>query len=188
MERNPNDGLDAQSGVQSGTTGSGYGASGGNVGQEGFGSSGTTGSGMGTSGGAYGSTGSAGTTTEQGRAQQAKDAVTDKLGAARAKAGELKSSLADKLEAGADKLRQRGQTGSYAGATGSGTTSIASDDRMAKVNDKLAGGLQNTAHWIRETDLESLKNDVEQQVKEHPGRTLLIAAGIGYLLGKAFRR
>jgi hypothetical protein len=28
---------------------------------------------------------------------------------------------------------------------------------------------------------------IEQQVKEHPGRTLLIAAGLGYLLGKALR-
>jgi hypothetical protein len=25
-------------------------------------------------------------------------------------------------------------------------------------------------------------------VKEHPGRTLLIAVGLGYLLGKAFRK
>ena len=28
---------------------------------------------------------------------------------------------------------------------------------------------------------------LEKQVKEHPGRTLLIAAGLGYLIGKAFR-
>jgi hypothetical protein len=29
---------------------------------------------------------------------------------------------------------------------------------------------------------------VERQVKEHPGRTLLVALGLGYLLGRAVRR
>jgi hypothetical protein len=29
---------------------------------------------------------------------------------------------------------------------------------------------------------------VERQVKDHPGRTLLVALGVGYLLGKAFRK
>jgi len=28
---------------------------------------------------------------------------------------------------------------------------------------------------------------MEREVKEHPGRTLLIAVGLGYLIGKAFR-
>jgi ElaB/YqjD/DUF883 family membrane-anchored ribosome-binding protein len=33
-----------------------------------------------------------------------------------------------------------------------------------------------------------MKHGIEQQVRDHPGRTLLIAAGLGYLIGKAFRR
>ena len=82
----------------------------------------------------------------------------------------------------------RSQPGSFAGATGDGSAAISNDDRMARVNDTLASGMQSTAGWLRQTDLDSLKHDVEQQVQHHPGRTLLIAAGVGYLLGKAFRR
>jgi hypothetical protein len=212
MERNPNEGN--QSG-QSGSGTSGYGASSGaggsgSVGGESYGSagstggstgaSGTTGSGTGGSygssgtGGSYGSTGTAESKTQQARdaagdkLNDAKSAATDKLGKAKEKAGELKASLADKLEAGAEKLRSRNQSGSYAGSTGSGSAAIASDDRMAEVSNKVAGGLQASADWIREADLDSMKTGIETQVKEHPGRTLLIAAGIGYLLGKAFRR
>jgi hypothetical protein len=199
---------DSKEGGNSGTSGSGagssgagstggYGASSGTGGSTGgygesFGS-GTT-SGSGSTGGSYGSTGTAESKVQQGKeaiqdkASQAKDAAADKLGKAKEKAGELKASLADKLEAGAEKLRSRNQSGSYAGATGSGSASIATDDRMAEVSNRVAGGLQASADWIREADLDSMKTGIETQVKEHPGRTLLIAAGIGYLLGKAFRR
>ena len=74
------------------------------------------------------------------------------------------------------------------GSPGSGTAAIAGDQRMAEVNNRLAGGLQASADWIREADVDSMRTGIETQVKEHPGRTLLIAAGLGYLLGKAFRR
>jgi hypothetical protein len=173
-------GYGASTGGASGSTG-GYGES--------FGS-GTGGSGAGGMGGSYGSTGTAESKVQQGKEKlgEAKDAAADKLGKAREKAGDLKSSLADKLEAGAEKLRSRNQSGSYAGATGAGSASIASDDRMAEVSNRVAGGLQASADWIREADVDSVRSGIETQVKEHPGRTLLIAAGIGYLLGKAFRR
>ena len=200
MDRNPNEGN--QSG-QSGSGTSGYGASSGaggsgSVGGESYGSAGSTGTsgstGSSGTGGSYGSTGAAESKAHQAKdaagekLNQAKDAASDKLGKAKEKAGEFKASLADKLEAGAEKLRSRNQSGTYAGSTGSGTASIASDDRMAEVSNKVAGGLQASADWIREADMDSVKTGIETQVKEHPGRTLLIAAGIGYLLGKAFRR
>ena len=216
MERNPNEGQNAGTsgagigGSSSGTSGfgassgtgtgsSGYGASGsgagssGSVGGESYGSTGSGSGGMGA-GGSYGSTGTAESKVQQGKdavqdkLSQGKEAATEKLGKAKEKAGELKASLADKLEAGAEKLRQRNQSASYAGSTGSGSTSIATDDRMAEVSNRVAGGLQASADWIREADLDSMRTGIETQVKEHPGRTLLIAAGLGYLLGKAFRR
>jgi len=48
--------------------------------------------------------------------------------------------------------------------------------------------MQSSADWLRDADLDGLKTGIERQVKEHPGRTLLIAVGIGYLLGKALRK
>jgi hypothetical protein len=128
-----------------------------------------------------------------GAAASTETAPGGKLGKAKEKigerAGELKSSLADKLEQGAEKLRQRAHGGAqYAGATADASVSVAEDDKIAKVADKVAGGMQTTANWVRNADLESVKGDVERQVKEHPARSLLVAVGLGYLLGKAFRR
>ena len=193
MERNPNEGNQgtgqsgSSAGSSSGTSGFGASGAGGSVGGESYGSTGTSGS-SGTGGSAYGSTGTTDSKGFQDTVGQGKDAATDKLGKAKQKAGELKASLADKLQAGAEKLRSRNQSGTYAGDTGSGSAAIATDDRLADVSNRVAGGLQASADWIREADLDSVKTGLETQVKEHPGRTLLIAAGVGYLLGKAFRR
>jgi hypothetical protein len=65
---------------------------------------------------------------------------------------------------------------------------IADDSRIATATNQLAGGLQASADWLREADLDGVKSGLERQVKEHPGRTLAVAVGVGYLLGKAFRK
>jgi hypothetical protein len=121
----------------------------------------------------------------------AKDKLADVGATVREQAGTAKNKLADALEAGADKLRQRNASSQLAGATTTaGTTDVAvtGDNRVSQVTDKVAGGMQATADWLRDADLDSLRDGVERQVKEHPGRTLLIALGLGYLLGKAFRK
>jgi hypothetical protein len=73
-------------------------------------------------------------------------------------------------------------------ATATGGSVAVTDDRMAQVTSRVAGGMEGAADWLRDADLDGLKASVEQQVKEHPGRTLLIAVGLGYLLGKALRK
>jgi hypothetical protein len=72
----------------------------------------------------------------------------------------------------------------YAGAAGTATAG-AQDERMRAMGNQLAGGMQGAADWLREGDL---RQTVEQQVRTNPGRTLLIAVGVGYLLGKALRK
>ena len=61
-------------------------------------------------------------------------------------------------------------------------------DHNTEATNQLAGGLQASADWLRDADLDGLKSGVERQVKEHPGRSLAVAVGLGYLLGKAFRK
>src|SRR5512146_2005714 len=124
----------------------------------------------------------------------AQDKLADVGSTVRERSGQMKNSLADALHSGAEKLRQRTTTTSpsvpdtpLAGATSTGSVAVAAEHRTTQVGNKIASGMDATADWIRETDLDSLKTGVERQVKEHPGRTLLIAAGLGYLLGKAFR-
>ena len=117
------------------------------------------------------------------------DKLADVGSSVRDRAGNLKDSLADALETGANKLRQRGvPSGQLAGTTGSGSTAVEHDGRIAEVTTNVAGGMSATASWLRDADIDGLKIGIERQVKEHPGRTLLIAIGMGYLIGKAFRR
>jgi hypothetical protein len=124
-------------------------------------------------------------TTPASKADQAKATVQEKLGQVKDKARELQSTLADRLDAGAEKLRQRNQGAPLAGATdGGAAVGVSTDDRMTNVQDSVARGMQKSADWLRNGDL---KADIERQVRENPGRTLLIALGLGYVLGKAFR-
>jgi hypothetical protein len=101
------------------------------------------------------------------------------------RAAAIPSMLADGLEAGAEVLRQRRT--STSGADGS-ALAITNDPNIAAVTDTLASGMQSSADWLRDADLDKLKQGVEKQVKEHPARTLLVALGAGYLIGKALRR
>jgi hypothetical protein len=123
-------------------------------------------------------------------AGSAKDRLADVGANARERATHLRSNLADALESSADKLRRRAGEGGgqLSGAVGSTTIPLADEERMGQVAGKVAGGMDATAEWIRDLDVEGMKHGIERQVKEHPGRTLLIAIGLGYLIGKAFRR
>lgn len=173
---------------------SGFGNSGDLEGSAGYGTSGTGGFGStsGASGGSAGASGVGGTSTGglKDRAgnvsSTARERASEFAGTAREKAGELKSTLADKLEQGADRLRSRGGSASFAGAVGDG--SVAMENRADQLTSRLAGGMQGTAEWLREADLENMRVGIERQVRENPGRSLLVAVGLGYLLGKAFRR
>lgn len=192
------------------------GAGAGAAGSSGYGNSGdvsgTSGYNVGTGGtadtGLGGAGGTGGIDREQGladRASGAVDTAREKLADAgstvreraadigstvRERAGTAKNSLADMLTSGAEKLRNRthGSDGIAAAGAAGGTASVASDDRMTQVSDKVAGGMQAAGEWLRDADLDSMRAGVERQVKEHPGRTLLVALGLGYLLGKAFRK
>jgi hypothetical protein len=119
-----------------------------------------------------------------------KGRVRNVASSVRDKASNIPSIIADGLERGANALRQnRGTSGDSASGAASGSSmALANDPSIAAVTDTLASGMQSSAEWLRDADIDKIKSDVEKQVKEHPGRTLLIALGAGYLLGKAFRR
>ncbi len=101
------------------------------------------------------------------------------------KAADIPSIIADGLEAGAKALRHNRPVTETAG---SGSVALTKDNTITAVTDTLASGMQSSADWLREAEFENVKAGVEKQVKEHPARSLLIALGAGYLIGKAFRR
>lgn len=83
---------------------------------------------------------------------------------------DLKANLADKLEAGADKVRDRSHQ----------------RPETARYGDRLADGMKGTADWLREGG--DVRGTIERHAREKPLRTLAIALGIGFLVGKAVRR
>ena len=131
----------------------------------------------------------------ESRLQKGTGALKEKAGQVREKAGQftgqfrerattLKATLADKLEAGAERIRQKA----------SRPEDVVGDDVSAQtkgnlqnVGQKVATGMENTADWIRNADIASMRSGVENQVRTNPGRTLLIALGVGYVLGRALR-
>ena len=107
----------------------------------------------------------------------------------REKAGGFKNTIADALESGAEKLRrQAARETATTSAEAGGAFAVASENRLDQTSNQLAGGMQGAADWLRDADLDGFKAGIERQVKEHPARSLAIAVGVGYLLGKAFRR
>jgi ElaB/YqjD/DUF883 family membrane-anchored ribosome-binding protein len=125
-------------------------------------------------------------------AGNAQEKLADVGSAVRERAGTMKDSLADVLLSGADRLRHRSAvsvgTAQLTGATDAGSVAVENDSRRAPVTDRVATGMDATADWLRDADLKGLRTSIEGQVKQHPGRTLLIAVGVGYLLGKALRK
>ena len=180
MERNANDTFGNQN-TSDASSGAGFGGT----------------SGQGSQAGSQGSTGTADasfsrdTSGEQNMGDRARSALADAGSTVRDRAGNLKNSLADALESGAERLRNQGAGGGQiagAAATGGGAGMVSEQGRMADMSNQVAGGLQGAADWLRDADLDGMKAGLERQVKEHPGRTLAIAVGLGYLLGKAIRK
>lgn len=102
----------------------------------------------------------------------------------KARAFGIPAKLADGLQAGADAIRQRRS----AASTGSSVTALVNDPAIAAVSDSLATGMESGAEWLRDANLDKLKDGVEKQVKKHPARSLFVALGAGFLLGKILRR
>jgi len=197
MERNANDTFGNQNPADS-TTGGGFGGTSGTgsqAGSQGTNASGTGGFGGSTSDASFSRDTSADAAGIKDRARDAMGTAQDKLADAgstvRDKAGNLKNSLADALESGAERLRKQaaggGQTAGAAATGGSVGMLADQPNRMNDMSNQVAGGLQASADWLRDADLDGLKSGLERQVKEHPGRTLAVAVGLGYLLGKAIR-
>jgi hypothetical protein len=212
MERNPTDNMGT-----SGTSGSGasnLGAGTDSLGVTGQGESqnATTGAydagGVGTStdpladsltgGGTPGTSGAGANRLDQMRSTatdklgQAREMAGERLGQAKEKATQLKATLADRLEAGANTLRERANTTGAGGAQLAGATAgtgsaagILDNEQVQRLAAPAADAMQKTADFLRNGDLQE---SLEEQVRTNPGRTLLIALGVGYLLGKALRR
>ena len=115
-------------------------------------------------------------------APQVYDKTDEAAASIRERAVQAKTQLADKLEAGAGRLRQR------VNKTRKVDDAIATTkQRVVETSERVATGMERSADWLRNANATSFQQGLERQVRENPGRTLLIAGAIGYLLGRAFK-
>lgn len=122
-------------------------------------------------------------------ADQAKQKAGQTAEQMKDKASQLKVTLADKLDSGADKLRHRTQSaaGELEQTMGGNGATTQMEETTDKVSGAVATGMEKTADWLRTADLDTMRADIEQQVRAKPGRSILVALGLGYVLGRIFR-
>lgn len=60
--------------------------------------------------------------------------------------------------------------------------------KVDSVKQAVTSRVQAGTDWLKDRDVQQVKETLETQVREHPVRTLLVALGAGYLLGKALRK
>lgn len=92
--------------------------------------------------------------------------------ASNSKLDTIKNTVADKLESAAGAIRQKAQ--------GQGTA--------AGVADKTSTFLNDAASYVRQSNPQQIKTDLQNEIKSNPGRALLVAGVAGLLLGVLIRR
>ena len=130
--------------------------------------------------------------TEKGKAvvTGARDKAADLVDSARGGTGNFQATLADRLEAGAARLRARasGMTDDVRIGGNRPTISSRSRARDDEASRTIADGMDRTAMWLRENDLTDVASFLQRELRERPGRFALVALGVGILVGRATRR
>ena len=111
----------------------------------------------------------------------ASSTLAEAMETVRAKTGNMQAGLADLLDSSAQVIRSRGVAASDAAGT---TVGEEAAERLAQSGEATAAVLERGAMWLRENDLSDVEARVTSHLKKNPTQTLLIAAGIGFLLSR----
>jgi ElaB/YqjD/DUF883 family membrane-anchored ribosome-binding protein len=109
------------------------------------------------------------------RATEAKDSLSDMARTATKKVDEGRAMAADRLDSAASAVQER--MGELPGG-----------QRVKEMAVAAADGLSTAADYVRNRDAKRMMADVEAVVKENPGPALLVAALVGFALGRALTR
>ncbi len=122
-------------------------------------------------------------------AGQAQEKATAAVDTAKEKVGQVTDQATSKVDVGMDKaagglatlagtLREKSEgMGQQGGATGAVQTAATT----------AAESLDTAAQYLREKDTDQLMAELEALVRRKPAQSLLVAAGVGFLLSKALR-
>ena len=106
-------------------------------------------------------------------ATQVKDKVSEMGQAAKDKIDENRGAAASGLDKAASTLHEKAE-------------SLPGGETVTHLAHATADKLSSTAEYVRRHDVNSMMSDVETLVKNNPGPSILAAAVIGFLVGRAF--
>jgi ElaB/YqjD/DUF883 family membrane-anchored ribosome-binding protein len=87
----------------------------------------------------------------------------------------VRETIADKLSQAAHALYQK-------------SSQAGEESELANLGTRAAEWLERSADYVKVIEPQQLKSDIEDQVRRHPGRSLLIAGVAGLILGRVLRR
>jgi ElaB/YqjD/DUF883 family membrane-anchored ribosome-binding protein len=120
-----------------------------------------------------------------GESTSATERISDVAAAAKQKAYEAGRQATDQVDAkrgpAADALENAAST------VHKTAENLPGGETVRSVAHSTAEKLESTAGYIREHDVKAMFSDVEDVVRRNPGPSLLIAAALGFLIGRAFR-
>lgn len=88
---------------------------------------------------------------------------------------QVKSTVAEKLHSAAQTLHQTSAQGRQQG-------------ELSSLGHRAADWLEHSADYVSEVKPERVRQDLENQIRRNPGRSLLIAGAVGLVLGGLLRR
>ena len=138
------------------------------------------------------------------QAAQAKNRVSDAIRGTSDTVGEIGAELSERVSRMKDRVSSIARTAadtvdSRRATTAAGLEAAASTlhdraerlpggDKLSDVAHAAADRLSTTADYVRTHDVNRMKTDVKTLVKNNPGPSLLVAAAVGFLLGRAITR
>ena len=85
---------------------------------------------------------------------------------------------------GAGEFSGSSSTSDFTDSTG---TASGLRGKLDTAKTKVVDGAHAATDWIKQADIEGIKSGIEAQVRSNPTRSLLVALGLGYLVGRAMR-
>ncbi|HEY6340054.1 MAG TPA: hypothetical protein VIY49_01065 [Bryobacteraceae bacterium] len=123
-------------------------------------------------------------------ASQLKENASGIVDRAKGKVQELGGKVHEWGDTAAAKINERRHTAAGALESTAGKMHHAADAGAQKISSAVhsaAEGVQSTATYLREHDTRQMLSDIEDVVRKRPGQSLLMAAAVGFLVGRAFR-
>jgi ElaB/YqjD/DUF883 family membrane-anchored ribosome-binding protein len=125
--------------------------------------------------------------------QSLKNSVEPVAERARNRANDIKESMSDMARTAAQTVDDGRRTaaerlGSAASAVRDRADTLPGGPRVQQFAHAAAEGLNTTADYVRSHDAKRMLEDVGRAVKNNPGPSLVIAAALGFLIGRALKR